>query len=383
MIASWQESLSNSVSTLSQLPSIDSNTHIIVASDIDINTAAKRFSILTHEEYLQLLVDSKSTRPSIYEMISGSTPHRIFIDIDGMVEKQLTRSQSISYLSPYLTACAKVLRDHIKISRLDLEHIDMFVYTASFESKLSFHIVIDVFMNNIRATRELVLKIISEYIKSRRSRDPNTVCDIDDKIYNRNRAFRSIYSRKIGNPIERSKVPFAAFRYPTSRGSRIELQPDETEYIEKSIIQSMNRTISESEIIINRSIPDIRDGSLKNSKYIKSAHVLYSLNKTIPMMTTIRQKAEEDRESSEIYVRENVGEIYRKYIEFAQNNNMNQMRMRSHNGNIISLDRTDSSYCVCCDKTHDNDNAYLRVNHGSSTNIFYMCYRGGMGIRID
>lgn len=382
MISSWRESLQNSVPKLKDLSTIDYNTHIIVASDISTATRAKKYSILSREEYLQLLVDSKSESPSVYEMISGSSPHRIFIDLDGTVEKQLSRTQSITYLNPYLTAIAKIVRDHIKINRIDTDHIDIFVYTASHQSKLSFHIVVDVLMNTMRATRDIVKKIIEEYIKNRSRMVSDPVCDIDDKIYNRNRAFRSLYSRKIGNPIERSKIPFAAFRYPSGRGARITLEPSDIEFIEKSIIQPSAIPIR-SPIIIERTVIKREDGTLRDSKYIKSAHVLYSIDKPIPQMATIRLRAEEDRITTENYVTENLDNIYRIYIEFAQRHNMNQMTLRDRNGSMISLNRTEPSYCICCDKNHDNDNAYLRVNTNPSTTIYYMCYRGGISVRIN
>lgn len=315
-------------------------------------------------------------------MISGSEPHRIFIDLDGMVEKQLTRTQSITYLNPYLTAIAKIVRDHIKMTRLNVDNIDIFVYTASYRSKLSFHIIVDILMSNIQETRRMVKAIISEYIKNRRRTIPDPVCDIDDKIYNRNRAFRSVYSRKIGNPIERSKIPFVAFRYPSGRGARVVLEPSDIEFIEKSIIQPSAVPIK-SKIVIDRSITKISDGTLRNSKYIKSHHVLYTIDKKIPKMTTIRHRVTEDRTAAENYVTNNIDDIYRRYVEFAQQHNMNIMRLRDSNGNMIGLNRTATSYCICCDKHHDNDNAYLRVQSNPSTTIYYNCYRGGLNVRID
>ena len=386
---------------LSAIPETNPRDFVIISRDVSVGNASKQFNYMPMEDYLIFLRENRYLNTSTYEVVRGDSPHRMFIDIDDKLEEgnEYSRMELIKYINPYLRSISSVMRDYV--SRRNMDHFDMYVYNSSHLNKISFHIIVGIEMPNVKVSKDIIRKIIKLHGKP---------CKIDSDIYNRNRSFRTIYSKKINNPDERIKRPFMAYRY-TIKSRRLSLlNPTDEEYIIKSVIQlipeeeradykkpikksqkivkkktSVEKVVEHNDII--KGTPDIIDKPLQinkliDSKYIRNPLILYDVDVGTTNILTLRNRIDNDDASVKEYIDSNSEKIYKSYCDFARNNNMDVMTIRSINDSMIILNRTSSSYCVCCATEHDSDNAYIKIFNGDKLRIYYNCYRGGQRRQI-
>lgn len=219
------------------------------AMDIRNGCGAKRFFAsgywhFVHFWYADRVKNYPNKPPSIHEILDSSKPSRIYFDVDYKLSNQDDDERdhgkderARAFLGGFL--------DHIKESITDMFGIiddpDILVLDATTPSKISYHIIVDIFVQDICTVKEIVHTIKATY-----SDDLDLANElVDMAVYNHNRGMRVAWSSK-ENKKEGVLYPLAYVQSGdddnTDTGSTISIQrvtEYDPEMMFKSLIQCL------------------------------------------------------------------------------------------------------------------------------------------------
>lgn len=317
------------VKWVSKLNELDEDG-FIVAKDVNAS-GSKMFTSIRMNEVVNLLRNTSESDRVYYERIHAEKRQKPFFDIDG----EKTSGQKFNenkFLKPYLDSI-----DHALSRKGIHDGYRLIVCSSSNEKKISYHIVVEgVYVPNMVTNKKFYSNVA--YIFSRRY--PDDDCLLDSSVYTKNRLFRLWRCRKYRSGKDRTK---RLIKYMWNG----DMYDYTTGKPEDKILLTMVSHVSKD---VNKKISYPDDNVTKALETIDTELTQY-----------------------------NVNDLYSLYCDFAKANGMPVMKLRDTNNistaKYIGLNRDSKrGKCIICNRTHDNDNAYLIVSRGQ---LLYKCFRGG------
>lgn len=272
----------------------------------------------------------------IYETISGDVRQKIKFDIDiSRVEyptvDDVEWSLIISTLVDGIVTISKRWGHDMIVER------DILLCTSSNDKKYSAHIItpricVD---NNLIAKKfyhEVIEVIPLEYRKY-----------IDDSVYSSNQQFRMLFSRKLGTDLSRTKEAKLIWTYR-----------------DKEIVTNLS-------LVKGLEIYGVFLASLIT--YTSDSTILSDPNPIAPSLSI--KKTEGDYENINL---SDAGKAY-KLLKTLYPKTAILYRIGDVNTNMINLIRLRRGLCEVCNRSHDNENAYIQVM-GEERHCFFVCRRG-------
>lgn len=334
-----------------------SNKYAILSQEIEKESGKRLFFIIEYTKIPKFIKNTPDNSRAFHELIYESNPRKLFLDIDFNFDKRSKKISKEDFLYNYLKSVQKVLDNNRIIGK-------PMVYDSSNESKFSFHIIIsDSYVYTKEQSllfAEEVKKCFEENPKKRKtsktseSSAPKVIkikqCHIDMGVYNKNRTLRLLFCRKLKDDVPRWKRPYS-FCFQNN------LYNEHCKDDDESFLKSMITYVKET---------DRQVKFLGNQRIIKPKQDFKSESQSLYYSLT-------DLDQEEFIV---------AYEQFAKENKMDVMKIsdriednQKYPGSvIINLRRKYPSYCICCNKNHDSENAYLLLNLNSKR-LLYSCYR--------
>jgi hypothetical protein len=226
------------------------------------NKGNKRFFACGYEHFITNVYKNKYGKssptkpPCWYEMLQYDLPTKIYFDFDQPAEKGDCTELVINFLCHVRGEVAKAFK---------VEDVAMIVLDSCSDRKYSFHVIVQIFLENVPMVRSFVANAMDSF-------DNTDIYNIlDTTVYSRNRSFRLIYSSKLGRTnrlINKSKV-------------------NEDEYDEKDLILSL----------IQNKLPDHYTGVLSrfmSEEYIVATRAVHSLNGNLSERTSDETRVSRD-----------------------------------------------------------------------------------------
>ena len=136
------------------------------------------------EKYYRRLFHRKDS-PHLYEVLQWHLPTKIYVDIDGGAE--------VADVDGIVLAFAEHMKREVQ-RLLGLANMEVAILTASSCEKRSFHLVGQVFMENIEAVKGIVAAMCASFLHREKLE-----AVLDMGVYTRNRSFRLLYASKKGS----------------------------------------------------------------------------------------------------------------------------------------------------------------------------------------
>lgn len=147
------------------------------ARDLSGN-GSKTFICCGYNEFVKTYYKKQKTK-NMYEIVLENRPCRIFLDFD---EKDTSKREDFDH------QCDSFIQFMIKTHFSDLKDVSVHTMVANTNKKCSRHVVIDIFLTDFVAVKNLVEHCLEK-----------SPCPyVDRLIYTKNRSFRLLYSKKFG-----------------------------------------------------------------------------------------------------------------------------------------------------------------------------------------
>lgn len=289
-------------------------------------------SFKTINEFAKYQIDISEKH--FYEVIQGDKCQKPYFDID------------ISDITePYEEIKDTIVETIVEVFQkneifLDFSK-DILVFSSHGKSKFSFHIIVDnyCYLNNVEAKQmfQIVYNKLPENIKPY----------LDDKIYNKNRQFRIVNSKK-----------FQSDRIKTFQ----EIWNFQNENIVYKFKEEISNDFHKFILLLQGSLITVTNHcSLISTKYVKD----FSLNYGKELKT--------DKNSLKYqninFTQHQLKEIEKICSELCYN-------LQERTGNLFILKRLNPSYCKLCKRFHENENPFIVVKENENfLYIFFNCRR--------
>lgn len=270
----------------------------------------------TNYQDMEHLISIVNDYPYLYECITPNIRQKIYFDIDG-IQGHYREDELLDHITSVIRSC--IISFDLTIRR---DWIDIRVYSSSDNVKLSYHIVVaNVYVATRQENKEFCTLVSNRVDKKYRDL-------IDTGVYDHCRQFRILGCRKYGS--NRVKKCLFNGRWTDPLTIDPEIYANE---LRKSLI------------------------SYQSSDYKLVRIPVRQVIKPVQVLDVDMQK------------------VYDDYLSFAQESGMPVMETRTVRSNIMILNRISRGYCICCDREHDADNAYISIS--STGDYYYVCYRSG------
>jgi hypothetical protein len=286
----------------------------------------------THIDFYELNETMNESDRHFYEVIFGESPQKPHFDLD------IPCDENGNYISEELkTNCDNILSELLqgiiyvckKVNVKINPENDIRVYTSHGINKRSYHVILCNYChsNNLeaRAFYDNVMETLPEYIILSKC--------IDSSVYSVKQQFRILGSSKPGT--NRIKTRMASYKineiqYEGKVGNKLE-------ELEHSLVSYTSGCIFLPEFCLkNKSTKITGDGLTLSNEIVQSCVQLMGISL-------------------------NIGDIY----SFFSVSNVK--------GGLISLKKKRPYNCVICNRVHENENPYLRINIYSQ--VYYYCRR--------
>lgn len=236
----------------------------VFTEDLFENKGHKRFFACGYEHFITNVYktkygkSTKSKPPCLYEMLQYDLPTKIYFDFDQPAEKGDCSELVIEFLYHVRKEVEKAFK---------VENVEMIVLDSCSDRKYSFHVIVQIFLENVPMVRSFVANAMDSF-------DNTDIYNIlDTTVYSRNRSFRLIYSSKLGRTnklINKSKE-----------------EDERYEYNEKDIILSL----------IQNKLPDHYTGELlpfMSEEYINANRIVHSMNGNVSIKSSDETQLSKD-----------------------------------------------------------------------------------------
>ena len=345
----------------------------------EVKKVVKKFSLFdsfdTLFQYINNIQKTKSEFMCFYEVIPNSfqKPH---FDLDIKKDKYIEifgdqidfESDVNIFVSELLYCIVKVINDNRDKIKSDLElpndlinvlH-DILLYQSSDENKKSFHIVIRNFKHSncdeAKKFYELVLiEFISHMGYSKEIGDKIWTSNfLDSAVYKPNQQFRILNSRKFDNNRYKKVVK--------------DFNCGKNTYAHNYYYDDRRNRVDKNEELLNR--------MMYEESFISITH-------NSPFVLDLMTEEEKNKNNKFCVEYEDIDKEYKNDImkkfndylileKIAYPKSKKPFSLSKISGNRLDLKREDKCYCMCCDRWHENENAFLYVYKNE---IIFKCRR--------
>lgn len=176
----------------------------VFAKDI-LDGGKKTYFSCGYEYFCNVMYKNNNLR-HVYELLQYDKPSKIYVDFD--CDDVTKKQQFLSEFSNFCSAMVDVIGSNVPIYVLD----------AGTDTKLSRHVIFELFLENIPQVQNVVEHVLSKC----------PCAFVDRGVYTRNRVFRILYSYKLG------KDPSSALRI-----NDVNSHDYNPEHVFRTLIQAM------------------------------------------------------------------------------------------------------------------------------------------------
>jgi len=276
---------------------------------------------------------SNDTRKSFYEVIMGKNPQKPHFDLDIPLDEGEDESKGYIILDKVIEIILSTMKEKKII--LSVEK-DICVYVSHGPNKFSSHIVVNHWVHK----DYLEAKAFGHYVISQLPEEWNKEW-VDQKVYNPHQQFRLLFSTKYGSM--RHKTLLKEFTYH-----------------ERKVIHKYD-VIPENE---------------EDEKLIQFEESIVGFSSTSKFLPSW---VEEDSNNNKIIIDYKGGsyELEEEDIKLAMDLLPKKcFSFKSNEGGLIYLIRHKPSYCEVCQRPHEHENPFLRVDKSDGiASVYFYCRR--------
>lgn len=297
-------------STSKMMDCVETNIPVFT-EDLFENDGRKKFFACGYDFFITTFYKNKFLKGeelNMYELLQYDLPSKIYFDFDSSSDKGPIKELVIAFLEHARKSIQK---------SFGVADVDMIVLDSSSPKKNSYHVIIQLFLENIPMVGAYACKLMDEFEDSK-------IYDIlDSSVYSRNRSFRLIYSSKKGRESKLCNLQTSSF----------------DEYSEKDVVYSL----------IQNLMPRHYTGVLNEfvtPQYIAEAGTVHTVN--VPLVNSSVQNSV------------CVSQLPDKLVHFLQRNG-GEIKTTKLSGTFLSC-IVAKTKCPFIKDYHKNNNQFFTLN---------------------